>query len=698
MKYSAKLFVGIFFISFSSISFAQNYYVCDANGNDSFDGRSETKPFKTYDKAILLFNKLNAGGSLLFCRGGTFPANTQARLSNSSCKADNPCTIADYGNENLPRPIIAAYGVHAFNFENGGSSKADGGYVVKNLTIMAAEKSGAGIRLFNDVDDLTISNVHIEGFNVGVYAANASAAAEGSSSNEANDRIILKNSNIINNLKIGFLGSCNDCLIEGNNFESNGTHPSLDHNIYLSGSKTHKKGITVRNNTLYRSAIVDGICQGVSLVGHGLLEDVLIENNIIKEDLGKVSGGCWGISIDPGYRKVDESFRNIVIRNNKVINVGGNGIGCASCEGVTIEDNEIIDEANMTTAGIRIPVREENTVKSKNIVVRNNKVILSQSGATGIWVGGENISNVNGNTVHLPVDTRGDCISRNQASLKIDISTNTCKTHNGVSIMDPNDDVIPAEDDEQVAETPDEQVPNEEEQDVVDNSPVDEDLNNQEQEVVDNAPVDEAPFEQQPEIVDNLPVQEENPNQEVVDNTTGNENTDVVTNPTDNVQTPSTGVAGNEGSSNDFTTTQPPTSTVANTASNGSKIGVNEQQVYDDGSTSLLKNKQRNTAGGSSSGGGSSKSKTSSTSDTDLAVTDDVITYTTPVTSVDTSTSAMSVETEQMDISNGLPKSDTESSKYSVKVKDVIEASRNDVEITDVTQCRAYAAGKCLMK
>lgn len=687
MKISIKISVTMLFVLFSAVSQAKNYYVCDSTGDDSNLGLSESKPFKTYDKAMANFNSLEAGSSILFCRGGEFPATQQPRLSNTKCRADKPCSIRDYGDENLPRPVIAAYGIHAFNFENGGAPRADGGYRIENLTIIAAEKSGAGIRLFNDVNDLTILNVHIEGFNVGVYAANSNAATEGSSSNEANDRIILKNSNIINNLKIGFLGSCNDCLIEGNNFENNGTHPSLDHNIYLSGSKTHKRGITVRNNTLYRSAIVDGICQGVSLVGHGLLEDVLIENNIIKEDLGKVSNGCWGISIDPGYRKVDESFRNIVIRNNKIINVGGNAIGCASCEGVTIEGNEIIDEAQKTTAGIKVPVREENTLKSSNIIVRNNKVVLSHEGATGIWVGGENISQVNGNEIILPTNTRSDCISLNQASAKIDISTNNCKTHNGVSIITPPNDDAPSSNEEQVAENQEEQEPNDNEQDLVDSSPVED-----EQEVADNSQIEDILNNQDQEIVDNTPVQDDSATQYAEDNSVIDGNTSIISQPSENIQT--SAPADINSTPNNGATQLP---TVSDTAGNGSKVSSTNDLVYD-GTPSAMNSNPRKASGDGSSSGGSSKSSSSSTSTNDLVTTDDVVSYSFPIAPVDASTSVMSLETEQMDISNGLPKTDTESSKYSVKVKDVIEASRNDAEVTDVTQCRAYAAGKCLMK
>lgn len=685
MKISAQLLATLFFALFSLVSQAKNYYVCDSTGDDSNLGLSESKPFKTYDKAMANFNSLEAGSSILFCRGGKFPATQQPRLSNTKCLADKPCSIRDYGDENLPRPVIAAYGIHAFNFENGGAPRPDGGYLIENLTIIAAEKSGAGIRLYNDVNDLTISNVHIEGFNIGVYAANSNAATEGSSSNEANDRIILRNSNIINNLKIGFLGSCNDCLIEGNNFENNGTHPSLDHNIYLSGSKTHKRGITVRNNTLYRSAIVDGICQGVSLVGHGLLEDVLIENNVIKEDIGKVSNGCWGISIDPGYRTVDESFRNIVIRNNKIINVGGNAIGCASCEGITIEGNEIIDEAQKTTAGIKVPVREENTAKSNNIIVRNNKVVLSHEGATGIWVGGENISQVNGNEIILPTNTRSDCISLNQASLKINISTNNCKTHNGVSIIAPPNDDIPSSSEDEVADNQNEQVPNDNDEDVVGSSPAED-----EQELADNSPVEDDLNNQDQEIVDNAPTQEETANQNDNDNLVIDENTSVISQPSENVQTPVPDVTD----TNSTPVMQRPKT--SNTAGNGAKVSSTNSVDYD-GTSSATNNNPRKASGGGSSSGGSSKSSSSSTSTNDLVATDDVITYSVPTT-VDASTSVMSIETEQMDITNGLPKTDIESSKYSVKVKDVIEASRNDAEVTDVTQCRAYAAGKCLMK
>ena len=671
MNLFSKLLGALLLILFSAATQAQNYYICDT-GDDANDGKSESKPFKTHTKAMATFNKMFAGDSILYCRGGKFYADTHIRTINTRCGASNVCTIADYGSAEKTKPIIYGVGEIPFNFQNGGDSKPDGGYVLKNLDLIAIEPSDAGIMLYNEVNDLVVDNFHIEGFNIGFYSAGANKS---SSSNRKNDRIVLKNSTIINNKRQGWLGGCNDCLIENNHFENNGNLPVYDHNIYIDSpakeQSFYNQGITIRNNTLTKANIVNGKCSGVSLVVHGIIKDLVIDNNLIKEEAGKVTTDCWGIGVDPG-NKLDESFVNVKITNNKLINVGNTGIGCASCVNVLISNNTIIDEGDILRSGISVPNKKsEDSIKSKNVVIENNKIILNHDLGYGINLGGSNPFEVRNNNISTNVaKNRSNCFMLTDANKDINVSNNNCGTHTEVSIIDQIETNPPVE-------------PEPPPSDVV------EDV-----EVVEVEPVDEL-VASEPSAG---PAESDDTENQIVDTELVNENTDVVTNPTDNVQTPSTGNAGNDGSPNDFTTTQPPVSKVANTVTNGSKISVNEQQAYDDGSTSLTNNKPRNAAGGSSSGGGSSKSKTSSTSDNDLAVTDDVISYTTPVTSVDTSTSAMSVESEQMDISNGLPKTDTESSKYSVKVKDVIEASRNDVEITDVTQCRAYAAGKCLMK
>lgn len=668
MNLFSKLLGASLLILFSSTSIAQNYYVCDSTGNDNNLGRSEAKPFKTYDKAMANFDKLEAGASILFCRGDTFSVTNALRLVNYKCSASKPCTIGAFGSESLNKPIITTNGVHAINFENGGDSRQDGGYIVENLTLISTQKNGSGVRMFNDVDDVTISNVHIEGFSIGVYAAGSNKIAAGNSANGMNDRLIVKNSTIIKNGKQGFLGSCNDCLFENNHFENNGDTALLDHNIYLAHTGVHAKGITIRNNTLYKSAIVDGKCQGVSLVGHGHLEDVLIEGNTIKEDLGKATASCWGISIDPGYSKVDESFRNIVIRNNKIINVGGNAIGCASCDGVTIEGNEILDEGKLTTAGIKVPVRNENSLKSRNIKIFNNKIVLSNESASGVWVGGENSSKVVGNEIILPTNTRVDCVSLNQASLSIDISTNTCRTHNGVAIIDEK--IVDSE--EQDLQENENSLPVDDTQVIEVVEPVDESQSKGNgSQIVESDPANDPVYNEQPvqdeQLTNNV---EESSSESIVDNSDSKN--------TDSSGTVLTSTNQNRTNNNRH---QDNLNTSETVSSSMSATGTQPRRASDGGSS-----------GGSSSTNSSGSKLASSSNGEQEIITDDIAYFETTQPVINSSNTSIldTTHTESKTIQNSSPSI--------TKMKDVIQASQEDLSNIDPSHCRASANGKCLMR
>tara|TARA_R110001599_G_scaffold85607_1_gene229636 strand:+ start:10570 stop:12366 length:1797 start_codon:yes stop_codon:yes gene_type:complete len=515
MKKSLILLATFLLGTLSATAQAQNFYVCD-NGNDSNDGRTEAKPFKSYEKAMGIFNKMDAGDSVLFCRGGVFQQSKGVHLYNRKCTASEACTIGDYGSKGLAKPLIVSNGNTAIRFQEGASADADGGYVIKNLTLMGDSKSKAnGIDMYNDVDDVTIENLHIEGYRIGIRSAGAGDLNPGT--NGINDRLLIKNNTIISNFYQGFYGSCQDCLVENNVFENNGySQRILTHNIYL-GAHKPANGMKIKNNLLYKSTRYEGVCSGVSLVVHGKFNGLVIEGNTIKEELGKTSGHCWGIGIDPGYSHEDEYFTNTIIRNNKLINVGNVGIGCASCDGAIIEGNEIIDEGSELRAGIKIPSKIENSTKSKNITIKNNKVILNHLTGNGISIGGDNKFNVLNNDIKLPVDTKTDCFDKYDANIKTDTSNNICALHNGVSIID----II--EDETDVAEnTP--EVPVEEpvvtepepETEVVDNTP----------EVPVEEPVVTEP-EPETEVVENTPevpveepvVTEPEPETEVVENT-----------------------------------------------------------------------------------------------------------------------------------------------------------------------------------
>jgi len=497
MKKSLILFGTFLLAALSTTAQAQNYYICD-NGNDNNDGRSEASPFKTYDKAMDTFKKMNAGDSILFCRGGTFNGSSNAWIWNNRCSSDKPCTIADYGDSSKAMPKIVATQNDAISFVVPGSGSPDGGYILKNLMLLGSENAQNGVLILNEVKDLLIENMHIEGFGIGVYYADVNKPYI-NGGNGLNERIILRNSTIINNKGQGFLGSCVDCLFENNVFESNGSQQTFHHNFYLaSTSGGPSKNVLIKNNTLYRSAIVNDKCEGASFVAHGILENITIEGNTVKEDANKATPGCWGIAITPGY-DYEESFKNIVIRKNRVMNVGL-GIACASCQDVTIEDNIVIDEGDVMTSGITIPAVREDNFKSDRVIIVNNKIALNRNESNGINIGGVNTFNVSGNDISLKTEN-SQCIKRTDANANIDISSNICKTHDKVSIID---ETTPP--DVEVVEDNNTQPPHQEEE-----PPVQADSG-----------TDSSPNEEQPEPVDvvenEVPTQEEPATQQPGDN------------------------------------------------------------------------------------------------------------------------------------------------------------------------------------
>jgi len=357
------------------------YFVC-GTGSDENDGLSPSTPWRTFTRAMWRFNLLQAGESINFCRGDVFYDGSTSRLANYNCTADNKCRIGDYYADvdsisaGLERPkIINADGAKLFDFQDGGNADQDGGYLIENLILESVTANSAAIYLYNDVDDLTIRNVKIDGFKVGINAQGTNALNEGS--NKQNERIIFENNQVVNNASQGWLGSCSDCEIRFNYFENNGyNRVMLDHNLYFSAHDA--TNVLIANNTLKKSTNINGICQGVSLVMHGVGKNITIENNLIEEEANKAWAGCWGIAVDTGY-STEESFEHLIIRGNTVINTGNLGIGCSSCVDVLIENNTIINENDMNFTGVSVPNRSEDTLKSSGIVVQNNKVVLSSS-------------------------------------------------------------------------------------------------------------------------------------------------------------------------------------------------------------------------------------------------------------------------------------------------------------------------------
>lgn len=419
--------------SVHSIAGNNNYYVCscasDADGDcqtgDDNGAGTLNDPWETYAKAQQTFSTLSAGESILFCEGGAWElTDNNTRWVNSNCQADNRCLVGSYtpswasGDE--ARPIITQTTAgNLFRLEDSGNAEHEEGYIIENLDLRSLTNSSSGIFLYNDIDDVEIRNVNIEGFRLGVQLGGSNACSADPACDGRNERITLRDSTILNNSSQGWLGASNGAQIINNYFEGNGDANQFDHNIYVSGSSGEQtQGIRIIGNRLYQSSRGStGSCAGVSLVVHGEHNDLIIEGNEIWEDVGAANGGCWGIAVDNGYSGEAEGFTNVIIRNNVVRNVGNLSIGVGACADCLIENNIIINEQNYGVTAIAAPDRAlgAGDLEQDNITIRNNSIWLDSIGSRGILVNdlGDNHIVVSNAIYYAGTSNNFDCFSVN---------------------------------------------------------------------------------------------------------------------------------------------------------------------------------------------------------------------------------------------------------------------------------------------
>ncbi|MFK8010825.1 MAG: right-handed parallel beta-helix repeat-containing protein [Marinicellaceae bacterium] len=402
-KYNTMYWV-LILLSVLTTSNAADYYVCDCvdgsdaectSGQDIAEG-SFLNPFQSLNRANETFNSLVAGDSIQFCRGGAWSTSNNLRWVNRSCREDMRCTITDYtpnwaSGDELKPLLNFENGVHGFNFSDSASAEHEEGYVLENLDLRGSN-GGNGVFLANDIDDVTLINLSITNFIIGVHLGGSQVCNPNDSSCDArNDRIILRDSTITFSYAQGWLGGSNGSQVINNYFSDNGTRAVFDHNIYVSGSSNSvTDGMIISGNQLYRNAPnSDGRCSAVSLVVHGEHNNMMISNNYIKEELGMAIPGCWGIAVDNGYSEA-EGFTNITIQNNRIENVGNISIGVGACDTCTIENNIISNNQDFNVRGIAAPDRllGPEDLPMDNIVIRNNSIYFNNpASGTGIILG-----------------------------------------------------------------------------------------------------------------------------------------------------------------------------------------------------------------------------------------------------------------------------------------------------------------------
>lgn len=391
MKAGLAFALSLICASWGSSCHATDYYVSDCQtgavaqclaGNNTNDGRSPDRPWQNLSKVASVFATLQPGDRILFARGSAQLGGLS--IYNPNSRATNPIVVDAYWpkwSSGGALPILnVPLDQDGLSFADSGLSDHDEGYVVRNLSLRGpSPQKRTGVFIYNDVDHVLLENLEISNFSGGVNCA-ASNAPNNAQSDAKNDNITLRNSIIRGNGGQGYYnGSCSNVAIEGNLFDNNGFgfFPLFKyHNIYI-GDEGHN--VSVRSNILTRSAVGDGLCQGVPIVAHGVQTGLVIENNYIDESTG-AGNGCYGIQVNPGY-SLAESLRGTVIRSNTIVNVGANGISIGSCPDCVVENNKIVQAVKRPFFyGINMPaenITEGVDAADAHLTVRNNTIYIA---------------------------------------------------------------------------------------------------------------------------------------------------------------------------------------------------------------------------------------------------------------------------------------------------------------------------------
>ncbi|MET0334085.1 MAG: right-handed parallel beta-helix repeat-containing protein [Rhizobacter sp.] len=311
-------------------------------GSNANAGTSATSPKQNLSGINV--NNLPAGSRLLFARGGAW-TGFNVQLRNLNTTADSPMVFDAYtpGWGGTALPWLKAGGANfAFQFGTWNDTANDGGYVIRNLRLDGLNVAGTwGVHLRNNVHHVTLENLDISNFALGIHSGNDTSPGI--------TDLVIRNNNVHHNFEMGMLGDANGVLIEGNTFAyNNASGSNFDHAIYLSG---HGRNAVLRNNTFTNNSAVNGVCTGGNVTIHGQWDGLLIEGNTITQAAS--TGSCWGFSITPGYSTA-EWFRNAIVRNNTITNLGLCAICAISAPGIVISSNKIINDTSIGQIAIMI--------------------------------------------------------------------------------------------------------------------------------------------------------------------------------------------------------------------------------------------------------------------------------------------------------------------------------------------------------
>lgn len=387
------------------------------NGNNKNSGTRAESAWRTIDFALKQYNNekvVGAGDTIAFCRGGQFVRRQNSLLSNTASTADLPIRITSYAPNRRHAscqqiPLIKAPKAEELNSkikrlpallrfgDRRNQVVHNEGLIIEQLILTAEDPfknqkyskqryqqvTRAGISIYDDFDYVTLKHLEISNMDNAIaisnthnYPISENPAVGRLGGDGTADHYQILDSYIHDNLSQGIHTSANDLTIAGNQLINNGRNPKpgshvLYHNIYISKQNAYKqryqlreeaaKNILIKNNVLHQSAMSDrdnnpstvDICDGVSLVAHGVTDNMTIAENLIWEEPNSASPSCWGIAANNGYGfKHPEAMFNLKIHDNVLLNNGNTAISCGNCNGAIIKNNRVFVELSSSRNGL----------------------------------------------------------------------------------------------------------------------------------------------------------------------------------------------------------------------------------------------------------------------------------------------------------------------------------------------------------
>jgi len=214
---------------------------------------------------------------------------------------------------------------------------------------------------------MTVQDSIIENYSLASYVKSNSPGVE---------NIKLHRNIVRYNISQGFLGGSPGYEILDNVFIDNGNNGVFDHNIYF-GCKDLLDGAPcpqlISGNYLTGSSRdSNGDCYASQIVAHGYVNGTVIENNVISEPEGHVTGFCYGIDISQLARN-DYPMTDLTIRNNVIINQGRVGINVIGATGILIEENVLVShDSRYEGAKVAVYIRTDPDTGGGDVIIRNN--------------------------------------------------------------------------------------------------------------------------------------------------------------------------------------------------------------------------------------------------------------------------------------------------------------------------------------